>query len=211
MNETNPLDSLEVVLDRFLESTSVDDPGQLKEWIRRYPQYGRELTELALSRLEMELHDADEEGHTEDPGLIERGMEIMRRKMQREETAAAAMPLPIRDLLDEAAAHGLTARDLARDLRVTVAMVTRLSRRLIRFASIPHQLLEELGQLLKRDVASITAYLQLPPTLAAGAQYKSEKPPEVGQAVDFYDALEADTGLPVEYRRYWVERRQATE
>lgn len=207
MNETNPSDSLEVVLDRFLESTSVGDPDQLTEWVRRYPQYAQELTELALSRLQMELHAADEDGHTEDPGLIERGMEMVRRKLRGQE-AAAAMPPPIRDLLDEAAARGLNARDLARALRLTVAMVTRLSRRLIGFTSIPPQLLEELGLLLKRDVAAVIAYLQHPPTLAPHAQYKSEKPPEVGKAVDFYDALEADTGLPEEHRRYWIERRE---
>jgi hypothetical protein len=213
MNNKPQSDQLDVVLDNFLASTSADDPRQLAEWVRTYPQYGRELTELALSRLRLELHSRASPEPVEDPALVERGMEIVRRMLRPPPDAPApdaahAGAAPIRDLLAEAKARGIDARGLARTLRLSLPMVARLNRGLIWFGSIPERLVQDLAGALGRDLTAVAAFLQGGPRLQAGNQYKSETPPEVEEAEGFADAIRADPVLSDDDKDFWVKQTE---
>jgi hypothetical protein len=82
---------------------------------------------------------------------------------------------------------------------------------MIRFASIPQEILEGLADALERNVASVAAYLNQPPTFAAGVSYRSEGVPTLAEPADFYVALLADEDLDEENRDYWRARRVADE
>lgn len=204
MNREKPeTATLDEVLDQFLVSTSADNPGQLAKWIERYPQYRRELTDLALDRLQVELHAGASAEPDDDPDMVERGMNIVEGILRAQRAAVPAGP-PLRDLLAEAAARGLGPRRLATALRLTPSMLRRLERRLVRFSSIPSRLIQHMASLLERDASSVVAYLQRPPVLAAGVQYKSEGVPTLGQPADFFDALRADPTLSADDLEYWL-------
>jgi hypothetical protein len=204
MNREKPeTATLDEVLDQFLVSTSADNPGQLAAWIDRYPQYRRELTNLALDRLQVELHASASAEPDDDPEMVERGMSLVEGILRAQRTSPAAQHA-LQDLFAEAAARGLGPRRLATALRLTPAMLRRLERRLIRFSSIPSRLIQHMASLLECDIQSVTAYFQRPPVLAAGVQYKSEGIPTLGEPVDFTDALRTDPAVSADDLEYWL-------
>jgi len=207
MNEEQKLESVDDVLDAF--AAVVDDPEQLKEWTGRYPQFGRELTEFALHHTMAEYGPEPDVSPDEDHAFMARAMSIVGSILGEQATVSVAAQAPLKDLLTEGKARGLNARGLARTLRVTPAMITRLNRRMVRYASIPRQLVLSFAQALERDVGEIAAYLQAPPTLALGANYKSEGVPVLGEPQDFYDALFADEELDEDDRAHWSAQHTA--
>ncbi|HYW09913.1 MAG TPA: hypothetical protein VE913_23310, partial [Longimicrobium sp.] len=193
MREEQKVESLEDLLDDFA-AEEADDPGTLAEWVGRYPRYARELTEFALLRAVAEHGPEPVVTPEEDGAFMTRAMGILDGILA-EQVPIPAEQAPIADLLDEAKARGLNARGLARKLRVPPTMVVRLRRRVIRFASIPQEILEGLANVLERNVASVVAYLNQAPTFAAGVSYKSEGVPTLAEPEDFYAALLADEDL----------------
>lgn len=204
MIEERP-DALEQIQEEFLASLD-EDPTRLGEWLRRFPQHARELTDLALHHARVELAPDPEPDPLEEEAFLARGMDIVRGILQ--ERSAAAKP-PLEDLFAEASARGLNPHGLARALRLSVPTITRLHRRLIRYASIPGQLVHELAHLLEREVSSVVAYLQRPPALAAGANHRSEAAPVVGQAEEFADVIRADENLSEGDRTYWLRQAES--
>lgn len=201
--ETRP-DSFEEIQDEFLMAID-EDPTRLREWLREFPQYAREMIDLALHHTRMEMAPDPKMDPAEEESFIAGGMEIVAGILQNRGVGPAAEAV-LDDLLAEASARGLSAHGLARTLRLTVPLVTRLHRRLIRYRSIPAQLVQDLALALGRDVASVIAYLQRPPTLAAGANYRSEAAPVVGEAQDFADVLKTDDNLSEADRAYWMKQ-----
>lgn len=201
--ETRP-DPFEEMQNEFLMAID-DDPTRLGEWLREFPQYARELTDLALHHARMEMAPDPQLDPAEGEAFIASGMEIVKAILQKRGASAAVEAAPLEDLLAEANARGLSAHGLAHTLRLTVPLVTRLHRRLIRYGSIPAQLVHDLAGALKRDVASVIAYLQQPPTFAAGANYRSEAAPAVGEAQEFAEELARDDNLSDADRAFWME------
>lgn len=203
------VESLEDLLDAFAE-VEADDPATLAEWVERYPQYARELTEFALYRAVAEHGPEPVVPPEEDQAFMARAMGILDGILA-EQAPAPAAQCPIADLLGEAKARGLNARGLAHKLRVPPTMVARLRRRMIRFASIPREIVEGLARVLERDVTSIVAYLNQPPTFATGVSYKSEGVPTLAEPEDFFTALLSDEDLGDEDRAYWAARSATNE
>lgn len=204
MTEATRPDPFEEIQNEFLVAID-DDPTRLGEWLREFPQYARQLTDLALHHARMEMAPDPELDSAEEEAFIASGMEIVEGILQKRGASATAETALMEDLLAEANARGLTPHGLARVLRLTVPLVTRLHRRLIRYGSIPAQLVHDLAGALKRDVASVITYLQQPPALAAGANYRSEAAPAVGEAQEFAEELAKDDNLSDADRAYWME------
>ena len=209
MNDHKMPESFDDVLYAFA-TEAVHDPTQLAEWVRRYPQYSRDLTDFALHHSIMEHGPNAEPDPAADEALVVRAMEVVEAVLA---GRAAAKPAhataPFTDLLGEAKARGLSARGLARALRVPPTMVARLHRRLIRYGSIPRQVVADLAHALEREADAVAAYLMQPPTFAGGVSYKSEGVPVLGEPDDFYPVLLADPNLAEDDREHWTARRAA--
>lgn len=207
MNDQQERQTLEDVLDEFVASGAGPNSASLAEWIRRYPQYERELTEFAASWSLMKwLPPSPDAEEVDEETLVLRGMSVVQNLLHRQEQEAAPPETvaPITSLLDEGRARGLTPRQLAQAAGLGEILLRKLDRRLVRYASIPREAVEALAAALRREAQNVAAYLQQRPKFAAAAQYRAEQAPELAEPEDFFTAVRADPTMTDEQRARWL-------
>jgi hypothetical protein len=199
MNEQIELDD---VLDAYLAAGG--DASSLNTLIRRFPQFEAELTEFAATRALMHSMPPPDGSPPSDDELVARGMGIVQQLLGA--PAAAKSSLPIRSLVEEAKALGLSLQQLRDSVGLGRVVLMKLDRRVIRFGSIPRAAIEQLAAAIQRDFTSVANYLQQAPTLAASASFRSEQAPEVGAQEDFATAVRADATMSAEQRARWLDQ-----
>ena len=212
MNNPNGLERLEDVLDAYV--ASIDGPdGSLHDWIRRYPQYEQELTEFAVSWTLMEaLPPSPDAEEVNESTLILRGMSVVQNLLHNKSLEAASVSVPpFESLLAGGRIHGLEPRQLAQVARLGDSVLRKLDRRLIRFASIPRDAIVGLAEAIQNDEASVSAYLQQSPALAAATEHRSEQAPALAEPEDFFDAVRADPTISPEDTAHWLEIQRSLE
>jgi hypothetical protein len=192
-----PLDDL---LDAYVAATGAPSHAALTDWVRLYPHYAAELTEFTAQWSLLATLPPPAGAPTPDEALlVQRGMASLQALLQRPEASAAAQPLTT--ILDAGRARGLSVHDLAGRAGLSVALVLKLDRRLVRAATIPAAVVAGLAQLLGRDVAAVSAYLQQGgPRFASGASYHAPQTPALAGQEDFAAAVRADLSLPEDRR-----------
>lgn len=199
MNEQIELDD---VLDAYLAAGA--DASSLNTLIRRFPQFEQELTEFAASRALMHSMPTPDGSPPSDDELVARGMGIVQQLLGA--PVAAKSGVPIRSLVEEASARGLSLQQLGESVSLGRVVLMKLDRRLIRFGSIPRAAIEQIATAIRRDFTSVAGYLQQPPTLAATASYRSEQAPELGAQEEFATAVQADASMTAEQRARWLDQ-----
>ena len=111
-------------------------------------------------------------------------------------------------LLAQGRASGRSIDQLADDLEFSAAIIRKLDRRLIRYATIPLQLIEGLARILQCNVITIARYLSSPATLIPGASYKAERMPGLAAQQDYFDAVRNDPELNEDRRQRWLSLEQ---
>ncbi len=190
--------SLEDVLTSFAVADTATEPATLREWVQLYPQFERELAELA-SHLPVDPMALPETGGTE--AFIEKGMAGLQALLAKQPPMGD--PRPIAGLFAEAKQQGLSSNALARKVGLPVTMLAMLDRKLFRFASIPAAVHSALSHALEIPERTIAAFLQGQPTFAVGAAFKSKQAPKLPEQVDFLEELERDPGLSKKARARW--------
>lgn len=115
--------------------------------------------------------------------------------------ASARLSGPIRGLLAEGARCGLTPDALADQAGLSVSLLAKLERRVIRADSIPRVVIERVAGALRRDLPAVVDYSRLAPGFAHGAQHRSDKAPVLPRDLDdFFDAVRSDPELTDEQR-----------
>ncbi len=179
--------------------------ADLAEWTRRYPAQARDLARLAAERwcagpdADARYADAAAEAR-----LREAGLSSLR-------ALCAARTTPLTNLLGAAEAKGLDLDTLATRLSLTEAYVVKLHRRLFAPESLPRTLVRELADVLGRAANDVQAYLAGPPRLAAGAAYRSDSAPSVGEREDFRATLLADPELSETQRARYLSEDDAED
>jgi transcriptional regulator with XRE-family HTH domain len=221
MTQYSVPDRLQDVLDAYMASTSKPDIAALAEWIRRFPEYEQELTAFTVSwSLTETLPPAQAVQDTTSEDLLHRGRAIVGSILSEgsASTIAASMPpsaretttdhgsavAPIAGLVAEARARGLSANEVAEAAGLSLVLLRLLDRRLIRFASIPREVIDALAQALGREAAVVGQYLQGTATLAQGTSYYAVRPPALAQQQDFFDAVRGDPDLSEDERARWL-------
>lgn len=203
MNDEMERERLEDILDAFVASGTDPNSASLAEWIHRYPEYARELTEFAASWSLMKwLPPSPDAEDVEEETLVLRGMSVVQNLMHRQEQEQATAP--ISSLLEEGGARGLAPRQLARAAGLGDTLLRKLDRRLIRFGSIPGEAIEALAAATQRGADSVALYLQQDPTFAAAAQHRAEQAPQLAEPEDFFDAVRSDPTMTEEQRARWL-------
>ncbi len=181
----------------------------LAEFMRRYPHAANALADLAATASIIE-NSPDTESKTEsgsraeEEAIVRRGMEMAARLL-----AARRAPLtheetaPLIGLRKEAEAHGLTIQALASATRLTVPLLIKLDRRLIRFASIPRQAIERIGKELGRSFDVVATYLQGGSQFASQASFRADDAPQMPDQQDFFDAVETDLTMSEPQKDEW--------
>ena len=205
MNKPNKVDRLEDVLDAFVAS-DVNPNEALDEWIRSYPEYEQELTEFAVSwSLMKSLPPAPDAEEVNENTLVLRGMSIIQNLLheQSRESASESVVL-FESLIAEGRVHGLEPRQLAQATKLGDSLLRKLDRRLIRFASIPQDAINNLSNAIQSAPASVAIYLHQSPTFVAAMEHRSEQVPMLNAPEDFFDAVRADPTISREHAAHWL-------
>jgi hypothetical protein len=181
----------------------------LTDFIRRYPHAADALADSAAISSIIE-NSPDMEGQseserlTEEEGIVRRGMEAAARLLAARQTSTSlAEATPLSGLRKEAEAHGMTIQALASATRLSVPLLIKLDRRLIRFGSIPHQAIERIGAELGRSFEAVAAYLQGDPQFASQASFRADAAPQMPGRQDFYEAVETDLTMDEAQKAEW--------
>ncbi|MGI8654395.1 MAG: hypothetical protein ACR2LC_04175 [Pyrinomonadaceae bacterium] len=180
----------------------------LAEFMRSYPQFAVELMDTAATTSIIENSPATASDAEQENLIVQRGMETAARLLaaRRSTMNLSGQVAPLASLRKEAEARGLTIQSLAAATDLTVPLIVKLDRRLIRFASIPRQAIERIAGALHRTTEGIAAYLSAgDPQFAAGAHFLAETAPQMPVQQDFFDAVETDLNLSDEQKRVWRE------
>ena len=204
MNNQTDDEMLDAALDAFLASEADPNGPALDEWIRRYPQYARELTEFAATWTLMRcLPPSPDAPEVNEESLVRRGMAVVQPLLDGQGLTAPATP-PLASLLEAGRGRGLAPRQLAQAAGLGDSLLRKLDRRLIRYTSIPREAIEALAAVLQREAEAVAQYLQQGPTFAAAAQHRAEQAPQLAEPEDFFSAVRSDPTMPEERRARWL-------
>lgn len=195
---------LEDVLNEF--AAELDETGGsyalLQSWTARYPSYARELADLAAGEALLR-HSPPSSEQIDDVRLVQAGLDAVRGVLDRARQerpvvtpASAALP----GLMARARELGLNISQVAERTQLSVTLVGLLDRRLIRFASIPREVVDALASALQTQVDSIADYLRQGPAFAPSASFRAEEAPSLPPTQDFADAVRQDPLLDSDRR-----------
>jgi hypothetical protein len=181
----------------------------LIEFMRRYPHAVEALADFAATASIID-NSPDTESQTESESLAEeetivrRGMETAARLLAARRASLISEEIaPLTGLRKEAEARGLTIQALASATRLTVPLLVKLDRRLIRFASIPRQAIERIGTALGRSFDAVATYLQGDSQFASQASFRADDAPQMPDQQDFFDAVETDLMMSETQKDEW--------
>jgi hypothetical protein len=181
----------------------------LTEFMRRYPHAADALAGLAATASIIENSPDTEskttgESRAEEEAIVRRGMETAARLLAaRHASVAPEKTGSLTGLRKEAEARGLTIQALASVTRLTVPLLVKLDRRLIRFASIPRQAIERIGTALGRSFDAVATYLQGDSQFASQASFRADDAPQMPDQQDFFDAVETDLMMSETQKDEW--------
>ena len=190
---------LEDVLNEF--AAELDESGAsyslLNSWIARYPTYAQELADLAAGEALLR-HSPPSSEPIDDQRLLQAGLDAARGVLDRarqERLVAEPAPAAVQGLMARARDLGLNISQLAERTHLSVTLVGLLDRRLVRFGSIPREVIDGLAAALQTQVASLSDYLQQGPSFAPSASFRAEEAPALPQTQEFADAVRHDPML----------------
>jgi hypothetical protein len=205
MNDRTDQEALEAVLEAYVASADDPNHASLVEWIRRYPHYERELTEVAVAWSQMErLPPAPRARELETDILVLRGMSIFQNVRHRQ-MAERGEEQSIDGIVATASQRGLSIDKLADLLELTVALVRKVDLRRFAYVRLPNQLKDAVASVLDCTRAVVERYLQGPPRFARGVRHKADQAPSPPAQEDFFDAVRRDPDLTEDRRRRWLD------
>ena len=207
MSEPNKRPTLDDMLDTYLAAVEEPDLDSAREWGGRFPEHANAILDFVTSWKLAASLPADPRAATIDAvTFVQQSMTIVVGVLRREqEKDLAAVPQPlIESLLADAKARGMTTGDLAARLGLSIPLVSKLNRRLIDLASIPHELTEAIAATLGRTADAVDLYLAQSPTLTAGTFHRAAGKPTIAGKEDFFGAVRSDPALSDEHRARWL-------
>lgn len=222
---SNETSARHAALEDVLQDYALAEPGPsydvLTDWIRRYPQFERELTEFTASWIVMQhvLPPAEPSGAEsvdEEDRLVLRGMSILENVLhsvrtaevpfQRQQSEVEPSPSepPLTGLVEEGKRLHLSLDQLAEHCGMGKALVRKLDRCLIQPSSIPSLAVERLARTLRKSAPRVAEYLAGASRFASLAQYKSEHAPTLAEPENFFDAVRHDRTMTDAQRMYWL-------
>jgi hypothetical protein len=195
MQNGDPLDS---VIEKYTAASPGPSREMLAEWVARYPQYKEDLTDFTIDwTLASPITPPPVEESGETSTAMARHMEIVRAILDGQAPSTRGLE-PIRSLVAEARERGLSRKEFAAALDLSIALVDKLDRRLVRYRTIPAAIVASLSRVLATGTERVALYLEGPPLLPQGASYRAEQAPAVPEAQDFAEAVSSDRTLTPE-------------
>ncbi len=218
MNESTP--NMEATFDQVIEAYLMrrDDAGKsplhaqasrdiLTEFMRRYPNHAEELMNYAATVNIVEHTSATQDGDAAQENIIvKRGMEIFSNLLATQSPATQG-DAPLSSLRATAEAQGLTMQTLAARTNLSIPVLLKLERRLIRFASIPRAAIEGIAAAINQTHEAVAIYLQGESRFAPAANFLAKEAPQMPEAQDFYEAIDKDLMMNDSQKQMWRQVR----
>ncbi len=202
MNKLVGRADLDDVLDGYMTEADSPGPDILVEWIRRYPQYERELMECAVAWAQTEWAPKSKETEVDDQTLVLRGMSIVKNLLHNLKAAPVPTAENRQSLVSAAAAKGMTLDNLATRMRLSPLLVRKLD--LGRIAAIPSAVVERFVQVAGVDRDTAAVRFRGPQQFAMGGKFRASQTPALGERQDFSAAVQGDPEMSEEDKAYWL-------
>jgi hypothetical protein len=172
----------------------------VEEYVRRYPEYAREILEFAVyyHTVGFETEALDDPVDPELSPAAEKALTRIREQW----TASTAAP-PISGLVKQGAKLGYSPRTLADAVGLTTELLGKLEARAIAIATIPSTLIRRFAATLRVAPEAVAAYLGQVRPGQTGAFYYAEQPPALQQEA-FLDAVNS-SALSPDLKREWAD------
>lgn len=177
----------------------------LAGFMRRYPQHAGELMNYAATASIVEHAPATEDDAAQEALIVKRGMEIF------SDLLATQNIKPLTSLRAAAEAQGLTMQTFAANTNLSIPILIKLERRLIRFASIPHAAIEDIARAINQPNEGIAAYLQGESQFAPAANFLAKEAPQMPDRQDFYEAIDKDLTMDDSQKQAWYKLKYVGE
>jgi hypothetical protein len=192
-------DELDSIFISFHEDRMSASPKPLDAWVTEHPDLSKCFVQWATEIPSLALADLQPASEAFEAHSLAIGQNILARM------GIGAESSPILFSLNDTARNcGKKPRELAQALGIGMSVFAKLNRRLIHAASIPEKLMQQLSVELSVTVNEIRAYLSQSPTLALGADYRSEAAPEPVAPQNFVDAVRSSSDMSEEQKQAWL-------
>lgn len=202
-NMGNTMETQEIDMDRiffqYCEDRASEKPRALKEWMADHPELKDDFILWATDIPAMSYALTIPTDYEQEQRTAKIGLTVLSILGVIQETVPV-----ITDLYLRSREHGLSPKQLATMLGVGISVIAKLQNRLISAESIPSSLMNRLTQSLKCNLDQVTAYLNQPPTLAAGVMYKAASAPTVSTQQSFRDAVENALDMSESQKSEWL-------
>ncbi len=189
--------TLDDAFNTFVAENDQPTEENLRTWVKRYPQYRRDLVDFAAAWAEqLALPPAPELGPEAEKALVDRAMShVLNVAYNRDEQVQrqAESDDPVDSLPGEAQRAGMNAEEFARVCGLDLVLLSKLNNRQIKPQTIPARLIGFLGQRLRKSSTTIRAYLGEPVQLATGAAFLAHDKPTSAEQQSFVDAVRASS------------------
>lgn len=187
---TEQKETLDDVLAEISAMPVPPDDQQLRGWLNRYPEFKASIIDFVTDWVDMEASRAPHDVTPEDVNLV------VNRTMSRVQQALdeADRPPAIHDLAAEITSAGYDLGSYQRTLGIDHSMLTCLAERMVKPATIPLRLVQDIAYTLQRSNELVRAYFRKPPQLSAA--YKARRQPERKQVEFSYIVEHADLTPP---------------
>ena len=207
MKNQTEIKTLDQILFEFLTENETPTRDVLTDWIQRYPQYQKELIDLAVDWFELSLPLSSNTSIKEAAVIVHQGVDFVQDKLLEEEMRRQVIPKTrkqFRGFVKEGRAIGLSLGELANRVGLTPALLAKIDRRMVRFTSLPLVLIQALAEAVNCNVLTSVHFLQLQPVISTNERFKSSQPPKIGEQANFFDEVRADPEMSDDQRKRWL-------
>ena len=199
--------TLDDALNTYVEKNDRPTAENLKEWVKRYPQFREDLIEFAAAWAEELVLPAVAEISTEaEKVLVDRAMSHVLNVAYSRDVEALEQTTSddrVRSLTQDGQRAGIKPSQLAKACALDLGLLSKLNNRQIQPWTIPTELIRLLAEHLNKTIAVLMIYFAGPPQATAGKAYLSRgKPTGTGQQ-SFAEAVR-QSSLSDEEKARWL-------
>lgn len=116
-------------------------------------------------------------------------------------TSGGKSPNTTTSLLEQCRKKAVNYSGLHLILELSPALVTKLNLRLLKFSSIPRQIIQKIAEAIGVRVDEVIRCIQGEPLMAEGVRFRADSAPRIPEQQDFFDAVEKDRFLSPERKQ----------
>ena len=210
MNTSKNKITLDDVLNDYMVSELSPNHATLEEWIQKYPEYEKELTEFTINWTLMENAPPPEDtNEVTNDTLVLRAMSIVEDQLYKNKLKNTKKKDEIQDLSLEFKKKKLTIINIAAMTGMGRLIIPKLAKRLIEYQTIPIEAIRRLAEAIDQNIDVLSEYFQKPIYTSPNTKFKSKTvPKKPTEKQDFFDAIRTDTTITDDNKTFWLSLRK---